>query len=246
MGGDGLALTEEAGERLRIRARQGVLEHRLHQLRVLVVGRRGEQPEAERSQHRLAAERHPHLAPRGVQRAHVSVRTGERATQVERAHPPGVRERHLLRDHAAHRHADHVPALDAEGVHQPERVAGHHRDRVGAVGRVRLARAPVVEGDHPMVLGEGAHLQAPGGVIAAEAHDEHERLARARLHVVHLDVAHPHPGHATPQIGRGSRGDGRSRRGAGVATARVPAPCFNGSRRPCAPGRRPSAPARPP
>jgi hypothetical protein len=95
----------------------------------------------------------------------------------------------LLRDHATHRHAAHVRAVDAEGVHETDRVVGHHRDAVRNIRRIGLPDTAIVEGDHAIARGEGGKLEAPGEVIAAEAHHEHERLAGARLDIEHPDVA---------------------------------------------------------
>ncbi len=185
----GLPLVAEAGERLRIRIGERVLQQELDELGTLRVGDGGEQPQRERAQPLLAPEARPQLAPDVGQGVHVGIRPRQRRVQLQRAHTRGMPQRDLLGDHAAHRDAAHVRTGDAEHVHEPHGVVGHHRRGVGSVGRVRLADAAIVEGDHAVLRGEGGDLQAPREVIAAEAHDEHERVAGARLDVKHLDVA---------------------------------------------------------
>ncbi len=196
VGGDRFALPKESRPATADRDSPARSAAALDQLRALGVGRRREEPEAQGAQGRLAAEADPHLAPRRVQRQHVRVRARERAGQVQRAHAIRPRERQLLRDHAAHRHAEHVGAVDAERVHEAERVAGHHARRVRVIRSVALAHAAVVERDHPIQRGELGHLKRPRRLIAAEPHDR-ARAARRSPHilVVHLDVPDPHLRH---------------------------------------------------
>src|SRR5215469_4364195 len=49
----------------------------------------------------------------------------------ERRHAFGVIERELLRDHAAHRHADEMRMLDASGVEKRIEVGGEIREAEG-------------------------------------------------------------------------------------------------------------------
>mgnify|MGYP003694025445 CR=1 FL=1 len=127
------------------------------------VARRREEPERQGSERRVAAEPDSHVAPRCVQRQHVRVRARERAAPGAGAHPLRVRERQLLSDHAAHRHADHVGAVDAERLHEPERVRRHHRGRVGVIGRARSRPAPrLSKRDHAIAArGAAAGLERP-------------------------------------------------------------------------------------
>ena len=117
---------------------------------------------------------------------------------MQRAHALGALERQLLGDHPAHRYAEHVGAVDAERIHEAERVARHHPRRVRVIGSVGLADTAVVERDHPMPHRKVGHLKRPGHVIAAEPHDQHQRIAAADVLVIHLDVPNPHPWHVAP------------------------------------------------
>ena len=92
--------------------------------------------------------------PRGGEQAHhlgIAGRQarvpGRRHDRGERAHARREVDRHALRDHAAHRRADHVRALDPERVEQPDRVRRHVAQRIG-----RLHLVP----------GERLHDQRPG------------------------------------------------------------------------------------
>ena len=80
-------------------------------------------------------------------------------------------------------------AVDAEGVHEAHRVVGHHGRAVRHVRRVALPDSAIVEGDDAILRGERRNLQPPREMVAAEAHDEHQRVAGARLEIEHLDVA---------------------------------------------------------
>jgi hypothetical protein len=114
---------------------------------------------------------------------------------VQGAYALRALERQLLGDHSTHRHTDHVRSIDAERVHEPERIPRHHPGRVGVIGSVGPAHAAVVECDHSILGGQGAHLERPGRVIAAEAHDQQQRLPGSSLQVVHLDIPNPNRGH---------------------------------------------------
>jgi hypothetical protein len=51
--------------------------------------------------------------------------------EVSERHPLGKRQRHFLRNHAAHGRPDQVRRLDAERIHQPDSVFCHVDQLVG-------------------------------------------------------------------------------------------------------------------
>jgi hypothetical protein len=56
-------------------------------------------------------------------------------------------ERQLLRDITAHRMAEHVRALDPQSSQQRRRIFGHHLDRIGHLGLLRMSGAPIIESE---------------------------------------------------------------------------------------------------
>ncbi len=72
------------------------------------------------------------------------------AAEHQTSDPLGPSERQFLRDHATHRHAEHVGALDRQPVEQGDGVAGQLPRGVGAGRDRRAAAAAVVVGDHAM------------------------------------------------------------------------------------------------
>jgi hypothetical protein len=80
-----------------------------------------------------------------------------------------VLDGHGLGDHPAHRHAEHVGPVDAEGVEHGDGVGGHVGQQVGH--RRRLARGQrLPHGPHVDRL---AHVRRQPGVAVVEAHDVH-------------------------------------------------------------------------
>ena len=79
----------------------------------------------------------------------------------ERPHPIGVHHADDLRDHAAHRRAHDVRALDALGVEHRERVRGHLEEVVRAGRRVGVTGAAVVGRDAAVPAAERAPLERP-------------------------------------------------------------------------------------
>ena len=79
-------------------------------------------------------------------------RRRSRNATVRGGRPAGVDE------HSAHRHADRVGTIDAEGVEHLERVAAEIADRVWTLteGPCRAASVTMVAGDHPVLLGQPA------------------------------------------------------------------------------------------
>ena len=94
-----------------------------------------------------------HARPAAEEGDHVGARPHRaraarvRRSQHDRAHPVGVPERQLLRDHPAQREAVHVRLVDAGGVEDRDGVVGHRLHGVAVQARVRPAHAAVVEGD---------------------------------------------------------------------------------------------------
>ena len=110
---------------------------------------------------------------------HAAGAAGRRAAQRQRAHAPRLREDQLLSHHPAHRDAQHVGAADRERIEQRLDVGGEvgHRERSGD-DLLRQAGAAVVGRDHlEVALQRGEKRLAPPDVRAAEAHDQHQRLA---------------------------------------------------------------------
>ena len=95
-------------------------------------------------------------------------------------------DRELLRDGRAERQTCDVRALDAYRVEQRGRIVGEHAHRVRLrIGRVvARPRAPVVERDHAVALGENLGRRVPEGVVGSGAHDQEHGLAGAALLVV--------------------------------------------------------------
>ena len=99
--------------------------------------------------------------------------------QDEPPHPVGETNSHLLGDHAPHRQAVDVGAVDVEGVEQGYGVTGQLRDGAGSPRRFRPAGAAVVVADAVEFRGVGR--QPPGEHLAADGEpgDQQQRLAGA-------------------------------------------------------------------
>jgi hypothetical protein len=125
-----------------------------------------------------------------------------------------VLQGHELGDHPAHRGADEVDAVQAEGVEQPHRVAGQvgecvgdtrgvaaqHRHDVGRAGVVEVRGEPdvaVVEADdvQPPLGQAAAEVVGPPDHLGGQAHDEQDRwiAGLAEGLVRDLDLADPGP-----------------------------------------------------
>ena len=128
------------------------------------------------------------------------------ARRHERNHaldPLGIVGGDDLRDHAAHRGADDMRAIDFERVHEPDRVARHvfkavawphrqpqsgagqHRRRLDRPDRRQFRRqagVAIVEANDAKAPARQALAEIvwPCGELHAEAHDEHHRRAVAR------------------------------------------------------------------
>ena len=78
--------------------------------------------------------RHQHRGGFAGRRRHFRIaRRGH--DRGQRTHPLRKRDRDFLRDHAAHRGADQMRRLDAERIHQPDRVFGHVAQFIGGLDR---------------------------------------------------------------------------------------------------------------
>ena len=96
------------------------------------------------------------------------------ARERERTHALGMHHADDLRDHAAHRRADDVRALDALGVEHRDRVGGHADEVVRAGRRIRVPGAAIVGRDATVTTTERAALQRPTAVIHAETLDHQD------------------------------------------------------------------------
>ena len=132
-------------------------------------------------------------APRAEQRAHrrggqqppgrrTAAPAGRGAGQDQGAHALAVVERQVLGDHAAHRCADDVCALDAGGVEHRHGVVGQAAHREPSPHRRGASRTAVVEQDHPVLAGQPRQQPVPKARAGAEAHDQHDGVSgRVRL-----------------------------------------------------------------
>jgi hypothetical protein len=148
----------------------------------------------------------------------------ERAAERERPDAPRVPQGELLRDHAPHRHAEHV------GRGGPGRVE-HRRRVVGEVGHARAdrerRRAPgalVVEGDDAEVRLEPGGQGEPRARRERHAHHQQDRrgglvAANLVMNAVRAAVDEGHGAQAPRRLCRAGRGQGRRAIG-----ARIPAP----------------------
>ena len=134
------------------------------------------------------------------------------AAEHEPAHPVGEPDRHLLGDHAAHRQAVDVGAVDAERVQQPDGVTGELRDRGDAPRRRGAPGAAVVVADAVELGGVGVDHRREDLAADGEAGDPQQRLAGALA----LDVQ-PRGGRtaADPDEGLSCTGSGLADVGAG-------------------------------
>ena len=113
------------------------------------------------------------------------------AGQDQLADELGLLQRDHLRDHAAHREAEDVDLLEAQGPDERDRVTRHGLDGVrGLAGRG--ADAAVVEGDHVVPGGDAVDdsrvpVVKDGGEVADQ--DYGDAAARAQLAVGEVDTA---------------------------------------------------------
>jgi hypothetical protein len=146
----------------------------------------------------------------------------------QRGDPLDVRERQVLGDHAAHRHADDVGAVGVEVVEQPDQVAGQVRQRVGGhrppVGPARevgdlagqdggTAVVAVVggHGPEPGLVDRGEQLRGPDDPLGAEpGHEQHHLAVRRPVDVDVQGHRADVDGLADERTGDGRAGDGRA------------------------------------
>ena len=161
-----LGLHEHAGEHVHEHA-EPALQPRADEPAHAVVGERGH-----------AVRRHL-LAPLGEQLAAPRVVPARRAREHERVHTVRVHDAEDLRDHAAHRRADHVGARDAFRVEHLDRVLRHAHEVVRTGRRVGVPGAAVVDRDAAVVAAERAALERPTPGVHAEPLDHQHGRAVA-------------------------------------------------------------------
>ena len=149
-------------ERLRLRLHEHAREH-VHEHTEAPLQPRADEPAhavvvGERVHAALPTPRRPHSA--SSSRRHSWCRHAVHASTSERD-ALGVHDADDLRDHAAHRRADHVRALDAFRVEHLDRVLRHPHEVVRAGRRVGVAGAAVVDRDAAMLPAERAALEPP-------------------------------------------------------------------------------------
>ncbi len=105
---------------------------------------------------------------------------GRGASEHQAAHARRVPERELLRNHAAHRDAVDVRAVDLRMIEDRRDVIRHIGHGPRCIGLVALAGAAIVDEDSfEAPLDEVEKRITPSAAGAAEAHDEGERIAAA-------------------------------------------------------------------
>ena len=115
-----------------------------------------------------------------------------------------MRERVLLRDHAAHRDAEEMEPVEAEAVDEAGDVLGELIGRVGPRRRRGLADAAVVVDEHAVALTERGKLQVPRLLRVGEAVDEDERLLALSVQLVgEVDPVHRQRRHGRDRTGVG-------------------------------------------
>jgi len=113
----------------------------------------------------------------------------------EATHPAGVRQRQLLRDRAAHRRAHDVRVLDAERVHERDRVGREARRAVLARRGLGAPHATVVERRDTPAVSETHNLVVPARALVGEAGHEDDVFALScllgvQLHATCIDHSH--------------------------------------------------------
>ena len=112
-----------------------------------------------------------------------------RVQNRERRDPVRTVQRGAAGDHAAEGEADESRPLDAAAVHEPEQLAGEHREVGRAVGRRALAVPQQVVSQCREMRRERRELPLPHRAVEPEAVDQHHRRPAAL----------PLPGRAHPQ-----------------------------------------------
>src|SRR5262245_40175388 len=143
----------------------------------------------------------------GVARASADNR--QAATQL-RVTQPEVQD-----DAAAHRETDEVRALDAEVVDQRAQVFDQQLLRVQlGIGRNARGWKPALAvRDTAIQAAEGAHVQLPGAVVAAELVAKDDGEAGAGVFVVEVDAVDLSGGHAQPSVSVPDGREDEARRG---------------------------------
>lgn len=121
------------------------------------------------------------------------------STQTETILPrPGTHEDHafhlcrmtqreLLRNDRAERTADNAGLLDAELVHEPGIIIGHHCRGVGPGWLLRFAHAAVVTEDAAEMLLPSLCVRIPNASGSSHSHDADQRITAAAFLIKHFD-----------------------------------------------------------
>ena len=91
---------------------------------------------------RVIVDRAPSAAPTSFGAGTAVTAAAGGAAEDQRAHARRVVQRQLLRDHPAHRRAEHVRRRDAGGVHHRRRILGHRRGIEYGPGGTSLRPTP--------------------------------------------------------------------------------------------------------
>src|SRR6516225_1234252 len=110
-----------------------------------------------------------------------------RASEDQTRETVGVIQRELLRDHPAHRDAEHRGASDSERVHQPLRVGGHLANRIGRRRLVAAAGPAIVELQQAKNARQDWSLLIPRAKVRTESPDHRQRLRALAVDLV-VDV----------------------------------------------------------
>ena len=100
-------------------------------------------------------------------------------------------QRQFLRNHASHRDAEHVGALDARGVEHGGGIVCEIAHPEPQPGPARAPGAAVVEEDDAEVAREDPRKPAPAARREGKAHDEEERRRSLAAHLLVVDGVPP-------------------------------------------------------
>ena len=121
----------------------------------------------------------------------------DRIDQNQRAGAVRIGGREFERDQPAETVPDKDRAAQPQLAASPGQIVGKRSHRVGLLGRVTLAVAPEVHGDHAVILGEMVKLRRPETAMARDAVREQEGgVAATRLLVAERHSLTNHPCHA--------------------------------------------------
>src|SRR5579863_559742 len=108
------------------------------------------------------------------------------AAQYQRQHSLRVSQYKLLRNHASHRHAEHVSAINSGSVENRRCVGCHQRDRIRSRWHITPSYAAVVEGQSEVPRRQKGPRPIPHLGWVSQSHDEQDRLTLALLIPINL------------------------------------------------------------